>query len=62
MIMTNESLARTRVTAIVQANPRQTAAAIGQQAGVSRQRAHQILSQLGYELVVSWRKRRKAKT
>ena len=59
--MTPEPLAREKIERIVKVNPRQSAAEIARQAGVSRQRAHQILEALGYELVVYWRKAKGAK-
>jgi predicted ArsR family transcriptional regulator len=59
--VTADTLARERIAAILKQSPRQSAADIAQQAGVSRQRVHQILHELGYELTVSyvWRKRPK---
>lgn len=45
-----------RVLAIVQADPTVSAAKVARDVGVSRQRALQILADLGYEL--AWRKRR----
>jgi len=40
----------------VRENPRRTAVEIAAEAKVTRQRAHQILHDLGYELVTYWRK------
>jgi predicted ArsR family transcriptional regulator len=58
--VTADTLARERVAAILKQNPRQSAAEIARQAGVSRQRVHQILEEMEYELTVSyiWRKKR----
>jgi DNA-directed RNA polymerase sigma subunit (sigma70/sigma32) len=47
------------VERLVKADPRITAAEIARQAGVSRERARQILESLGYELEQVWRKRKK---
>jgi hypothetical protein len=49
--------ARSSVARIVKKNPRQSASAIAKAAGISRQRAYQLLDALGYELVVYWRKK-----
>ena len=54
--VTADTLARERVAAILKQNPRQSAAEIARQAGVSRQRVHQILHEMGYELATYWRK------
>ena len=60
--MTADETAREAVARILRKNPRQSAAEIAAQAGVSRQRVHQILHEMGYELTLSyvWRKRRAA--
>jgi DNA-binding IclR family transcriptional regulator len=59
--VTADTVARERVIAILKKNPRQSASEIAAQAGVSRQRVHQILHEMEYELTVSyvWRKKRK---
>jgi DNA-binding IclR family transcriptional regulator len=49
-------LARAAVERILKQNPRRSAVEIARLAGVSRQRVHQILHDMGYELVVYWRK------
>jgi len=43
---------------MVKADPTITAAAIAEQAGVSRERVRQLLEEMGYELQCVWRKRR----
>lgn len=48
---------RTQVERLVKADPTLSAVQIGRAAGVSRQRAHKILTDLGYALV--WQKREK---
>jgi DNA-binding XRE family transcriptional regulator len=45
---------RTRVERLVRADPRLSAADMARAVGVSRQRAHQILAELGYRQ--EWRK------
>jgi len=54
--MTADESTREKIERILRDDPRQSAADIARQAGVTRQRAHQILESLGYELVVYWRK------
>lgn len=48
---------RQRVAALVKADPQLTAAEIGRQVGVSRERVRQILNDLGYELRQQWHKK-----
>jgi predicted transcriptional regulator len=55
--MTPEAQAREKIVRIVRENPRQTATDIAAKAGVTKQRASQILKSLGYELVYYWRRR-----
>lgn len=50
---------RATVERLIKADKRITAAEIARQAGVSRERARQILDDLGYELDQVWRKRAK---
>jgi predicted ArsR family transcriptional regulator len=54
--VTDDQKARQAILLLLKDNPRQSAADIARQAGVSRQRVHQILHDMGYELVVYWRK------
>jgi DNA-binding Lrp family transcriptional regulator len=51
-----DDTARAAIERILKQNPRQSAAEIARLAGVSRQRVHQILHDMGYELVIYWRK------
>ena len=44
---------------MVQADPSVSAAEIARQTGVSRQRIQTLLSEMGYELVQVWRKRKR---
>ena len=47
------------VERMVKADPTVSAAEIARKAGVSRERARQILEDMGYELRCTWRKRRR---
>lgn len=56
--MVQDSDTRALIARLVKANPRLTAVELAAKAGVTRQRAYQILESLGYYSLTIWRKRK----
>ena len=59
--MTADQNAREKIERILRDNPRLTAVEIAARAGVTRQRVHQLLEDMRYELDCVWRKAKGAK-
>ena len=59
--MTADQTAREKIERILRGNPRLTAVEIAERAGVTRQRVHQLLEAMEYELDCVWRKAKGAK-